>query len=61
MRNNELHVHISTPHRQLDWVEAFDHPVVPSCDGSWLFLEAVTVSMQELLHSWCVTKPAMTW
>ena len=26
-----LHVHISTPCRQLDWVETIDHPVIPSC------------------------------
>ena len=22
--------------RQLDWVEAIDHPVIPSCEESWL-------------------------
>ena len=37
-RDNVLHVHISTPRRWLDRVEAVDHPVVPSCDESWLFL-----------------------
>ena len=37
-RHNVLHVHISTPRRQLDWVEAVDHPVIPSCDESRLFL-----------------------
>ena len=34
--DNVLHVHISTPCRQLDRVEAVDNPVVPSCDESWL-------------------------
>ena len=37
-RDNVLHVHISTPRRQLDWVEAVDHPVIPSCDESRVFL-----------------------
>ena len=37
-RDNVLHVHISTPRRQLNWVEAVDHPVIPRCDESWLFL-----------------------
>ena len=37
-RDNVLHVHISTPCRQLNWVEAVDHPVIPSCDESRVFL-----------------------
>ena len=36
--DNVLHVHISTPCRQLDRVEAVDHPVIPSCEESWLIL-----------------------
>ena len=37
-RDNVLHVHVSTPRRQLNWVEAVDHPVIPSCNESRLFL-----------------------
>ena len=36
--DNVLHVHISTPCRQLDGVEAVDHSIIPSCDESWLIL-----------------------
>ena len=36
--HNVLHVYISTPCRQLDWVEAVYHPVIPSCEESWLIL-----------------------
>ena len=33
-----LHVHISALGRQLDWVEAVNHPVIPSCEESQLIL-----------------------
>ena len=36
--DNVLHVHISMPCRQLDGVEDVDHPVILSCEESWLIL-----------------------
>ena len=36
--NNVLHIHVSTPCRELDRVEAVYHPIIPSCKESWLIL-----------------------
>ena len=36
--HNVLHVHIRTPGRQLDRVEAVDHTIIPSCEESRLIL-----------------------
>ena len=38
MGNDVLHVNVSTPRRQLDWVEAVDYSVIPSCEESWVIL-----------------------